>query len=668
MPPTPPAPSLVHLADLLDEAVVETSPAPNPEERFWSFDEPRPEWSKADSELEPRLASITLEALDDGVRLELGPPRAPAFMRMGGLQADVGELRFEDWKHLQVKARSSDRLAGLTAVANLDEEGAMPSFWRFLMSPDASAPVFNDGSVQTYSLPLEPLEGQEGKALRNVAIFFGAPSLARVDVLSIRLVPRGAAFDKDAGALAVTRDGSTRTSLYAHTPAALTFSLTLPEEARFDFGLTVSPGETMTYRVRAEAEEGAVLNFEQTVESADAWNQHRLDLSAFGGRKVGLVLEAESEQPGAVAQWGAPIVSGKPSTEASEDQRPNVIFYVIDGGDADLMSLYGYERETTPFLEELAAEAVVFTRAYSNSTWTQPSTVSFMTSLQHSVLGGLRRGIHSTPVPRDAVTMVEHFRRGGYQTVALTANPNAGRLIGLDRGIDLMRDVGTAHHSNASVELQERYWRFREEYPGGPTWVHFQSTDVHEPNEPEEPFAGRLVSAADRGRLKGLDARIFTAAGRYFGATSMIDFYRRGLTDAGIDRHDYFGIKKGLYDETMMHQDHSLEALVAELKRRGEWEKTLLVIASDHGHPAATYSPFGRGLLDPEPDLWQGALFDAYATRVPLIFVWPGKLEGGAPDRDAGVDDRCPADVARSDRVAAAGGPPGTLSGAALAR
>lgn len=102
--------------------------------------------------------------------------------------------------------------------------------------------------------------------------------------------------------------------------------------------------------------------------------------------------------------------------------RPNIVFYVIDGGGADLMSLYGYERATTPFLEELAAEGVVFERAHSNSPWTQSSTASFMTGLQHSVLGGLRRGMHSTPVPLAATTMAEHLWRGGWQTASFTTN------------------------------------------------------------------------------------------------------------------------------------------------------------------------------------------------------------------------------------------------------
>jgi arylsulfatase A-like enzyme len=79
----------------------------------------------------------------------------------------------------------------------------------------------------------------------------------------------------------------------------------------------------------------------------------------------------------------------------------------------------------------------------------------------------------------------------------------------------------------------------------------------------------------------------------------------------------------------MVHQDDQLRQLVADLKERGEWENTLLIIAADHGHPAGTFARFGRGLFDPQPPLWEGALFDSYSTRVPMMWIWPGHIEGG---------------------------------------
>jgi arylsulfatase A-like enzyme len=435
--------------------------------------------------------------------------------------------------------------------------------------------------------------------------------------------------------------------MFAHTPARLVYPVELGAGARLDFSLTTGTGYTVTYRAGLRDAGGEVHPlFEQTVSDGALWSDHTVDLSRSTGRAE-IVLEASSDQEGAVAIWGRPMVSrptvSRPGAEGpvaegpvakgpsrgTPTRRPNVIFYVIDGGGADLMSVYGYNRRTTPYLERLAAEGALFEWGYSNATWTQPSTVSFLTSLHHSVLGGLRRGIHSTPVPAGATTMAEHMRAGGYQTLSLTSNPNSGRIIGTERGVDWMWDVGSGHHSVSSVDLHEEFWRQRERFPGVPYWVHFQTTDVHEPNEPSPPFAGLFVTPEEREKLHQWDYRLFSEAGNLFGTTSVSGFYDQALAQTGIDRQAYFGIRRGLYDETMTHQDRQIERLVDRLRASGEWENTLLVIGADHGHPAGTFARFGRGLFDPQPEPWQGALFDAYATRVPFIMIWPAGIEAG---------------------------------------
>ena len=617
---------LQHLTERLSDAVVTSAglPATAQDELRWSFATPQPAWRTASFKDLPQLCRVELTARDDGVELSLTPSPGQQLLNMGGLTVDLGGLRFEDWESVLVRARSSDRFAGMTVVANLDSAEEIPVIEDFFNSADNASPVFSDGSEQTYAIPLHHRSGVGLEAaFTNFTVVFAASEPARVEILSVVLVPRGAAFAEDFGVRPVSRGGTTRETVFAHAPAKLAFPIEVPPGGRLDLGLAVNPNDAVTYRVRTEGEGGRVW-FEETLDDPESWHQRSVDLSSVAGSSVRLVLEADSAAGGAVGLWGAPILSG-----SARAQRPNVIFYVIDAGDADLMSLYGYERSTTPFLEGLAAEGTLFTRAYSSATWTQPSTVSMMTSLHHSVVGGLRRGIHSTSVPAGATTMAEHFRDAGYQTMSLTANPNAGRLIGLERGVDLLRDVDTGHHSTSSSELHEQFWRLRGAYPGGPVWVHFQTTDVHEPNEPHEPFAGRFVSAEEKARLQTWTGEFWKAASPLFGTTSVDGFYAQAFELAGIDRRAYLEARRGLYDETMGYQDHSLEELVTRLKESGEWQNTLLVIGSDHGHPAGTFARFGRGLLEPQPEPWQGALFDAYATRVPLLMIWPGHIEGG---------------------------------------
>ncbi len=625
--------ALLHLADVLDQAALTSAPAPDSARAGlqWQFDEARLEWrtlSHADSE---RLANIALAPQKDCLRLALAPIEGDSMgLPAAGIVVDLEPTPLSDWTGVLVRARSHDRFAGMAVAHNVDEEGAIPHPFFFFGGSAGAAPIFNDGSTQTYHLPLSPRA--EGESMHSLALIVGALGPGRLDVFSIELVPRGADFLEEQGVRAVTREEVTRHTLFAHTPARFAWRIAVPPKGRLDLGLACLPEETLGYRVEVKTRGASRVLLDEQVSDSHRWKQVALPLADFSGQVVELVLEASSASAGAVALFGAPILSGSPAPPAHAKRaaasRPNVVFYVIDGAGADLMSVFGYNRRTTPFLESLAAEAVVFERAYSNSTWTQASTASFMTGLQHSVLGGLRRGVHSTPVPAAAITMAEHMRRGGYLTACFTANPNAGRVIGLERGIDFMSDAEPENSSTSSSDLHARFFRFRAEVPAQPYWVHFQTTDVHEPNAPVPPFAGLFVSKEDRARLEQWDEQLFTLAGDLFGTTSISDFYDRGLERAGIDRQSYYNTRRGLYDETMAHQDRELGRFVQQLKARGEWENTLLVIGSDHGHPAGTFARFGRGLFEPPPPGWQGALFDSYATHVPLIFVWSGHIQG----------------------------------------
>ena len=626
-PPVPGARTLVHLEDRLDAAEIASAPAPEAARlpRSWGG-EGLAEWATLSADVVSPLAAVERQTIDDGVRLALSRARTTSFQITGGLAIELDGLVLADWETVLVKARSSDRFGGITVAYNVEQDDDLPDGMVFFMSTGEAPPIFSDGSEQVYAIPLRLREGDSPTVgLDSLAVLVGGPESGTIDILSISLVPRGAAFPDPYGVRPIARQGELRRTLFAHTPVGLRWAVEVAEGSRLDFALSTDGGEAVSYRVRLETGDGGQeVLMDEGIDDSEGWHQRSVDLAAHAGTRVHLVLEASSERDGAVALWGAPILSAIPGTDW-----PNVIFYVIDGAGADLMSVYGYERQTTPFLEELAAEATVFDYAYSNSTWTQPSTVSFMTSLHHSVLGGLRRGMHSTAVPPGAVTMADHMRAGGYQTASFTSNPNAGRIIGTHQGVDLMLDGPTEHHSTSSADLQEAYWRYRESYPGGPYWAHFQTTDVHEPNEPCPPYAERWIDQDRRDQMAVSEQRMFMTVGYLFGQSSILNFFESGIRETGIDRQEFFGARRDLYDETMVHQDDQLRALVDRLKARGEWENTLLIIAADHGHPAGTFSRFGRGLFDPQPPLWEGAMLDSYSTRIPMMWIWPGRIEGG---------------------------------------
>jgi arylsulfatase A-like enzyme len=234
-------------------------------------------------------------------------------------------------------------------------------------------------------------------------------------------------------------------------------------------------------------------------------------------------------------------------------------------------------------------------------------------------------------VPEEAVTMAEHMHRAGYQTGVFIANPNAGTLQNLQRGVDVMREgwsefayftgEGSGNTKESSRFLGETFWRWREAYPGMPYWVHFQSTDVHEEFPAVAPFSGLFVGPDQVSTWKAWQKRLDEAGGGH-------GIYSEAYQKTGISRVAFFSIHQALYDETMAHNDYQLGRLIERLKAADEWDNTLLIIGADHSTRAAM-DDMGIANRDSLPPRWSQPIFRPSISRVPLIVVWPGRIAGG---------------------------------------
>jgi arylsulfatase A-like enzyme len=492
--------------------------------------------------------------------------------------------------------------------------------------------LITDGTTHTYRLALSsPRMRSWDGPWTHLGIWFTSDEgvdTATLEILSVRVVPAEAEFATErAGVLMVGRgageqavlEAPHRRTLYMHAPGAIEYRIAIPEAGRLDFGLGVLRSDRpVAFAVSAEHPSGETETlFEETYSDGRRWGQRTIDLSRLAGLTVRLTLRCRAEQPGTVALWAAPTLSGTRVSDA-----PNVILYIIDGGGADYMSVYGYDRETTPNLERISDEGAVFERAYSNSSWTRPSTVSLLTSLQHSVLGGMRNG--RNPVPVEVLTLAEHLHRAGYQTAQFTSNPNAGSMSDLDRGLDFFREAGVQPSSISTVELHENFRRWRAAYPGEPYYVHIQSTDVHNDHTPVEPFAGRFIDEQRRALSTQWLERV----------NKIPETDDAGIIDAvdriGVSQTEFWSAQHDLHDETMLHQDHRLGELVNRLKESGEWLRTVLIIAADHSVAAGSWD-YRLLRRDPQPEhVYHDdpvvPMHRPGVSRIPLIVVWPGHI------------------------------------------
>ena len=619
----------LHLEDHLDVATISGSEAPAkpPQPVEWRFDQPQPDWKPA-TPWNPAVRAASLERTGEGVRVTLTDrSRNLNGFPVGGLYVDLPDWDRADWTDVVVRARadsaSSVRNIGVGLNAREGQHSPTDAPYPFRFNGQ-NGPIVGDGTIQTYRLRVARGGPPWVGPWKRLGLWFGTDGEpGSIELLSVSVIPKGAGYaDTSHGVRPVTIGERIRRTLFTHAPGRVSYRVRVPEQGRLDLALGVlSNDDSVSFRVTVQGRGEEETAFDERYADQEKWGQRSVDLAKFAGQTVTLTLDAQASTPGTVAFWGAPTLTGAKLTT-----KPNVIFYVIDGGGADQMSLYGYNRRTTPNLDRLAQEGAVFENAHSNATWSKPSTTGFMTSLQSSVLGNVS-GIQFEPLPVEARTMAERFHAAGYQTAVFTSNAWAGSLSSLERGVDVFRDQGV-RDTASSVVLHRDFWNWREGLPGEPYWVHFQTTDVHSPHHPTAPFLGLFAPGAEA-QLAQWDSTLRQwrqrNAARFRTEPGL---WRKSWAETGIDRKRYNDVTRSLYDETMAHQDYQLGRFVERLKETGQWDNTLLIIAADHSIWAGS-DDFLTPMQDSLPPEWQEPVLRASVSRVPLLFTWPGHIAGG---------------------------------------
>jgi arylsulfatase A-like enzyme len=466
------------------------------------------------------------------------------------------------------------------------------------------------------------------------------PTDSRVDkvaIRSIRVVPRKAPFPQAVGRQFLGKQEEYRNAVYMRSPSKMIFEVPIPSMGRLHFGMgIVEKNRPLTFRVIANSDE----LYAKTVTDPDAWEDAAVDLSRYSGKNVKLTFESTAPSEGSVALWANPLLTTK-----APKSRPNVLIYMIDTLRADHTSLYGYPRDTTPFLGQLGSKGLVFEDCQVQATWTKPSTASLLTSL-YSYTHGIVRD-HDT-IPKGAATLAEQMRAAGYLTAGFVANPLAGVLSGLQRGFDYMSEWGVVqrYRSEAkdrgtdSAAVNRILFPWLERHRDEPFFVYAHTMDPHAPYQPPP---GAEETFANPAETPEFDAACRKLAGtvRYGGG---IATNRAGCRHNGVDPDLFIRRAIDRYDGEILHNDRSLEQLAGKLEQLGILDNTLIVVVSDHGeefwehgwtaHGHSLYQELTHGVFM----MWSPKLIPKprrVAEPVQLIDVMPtilGLLGLGIPD------------------------------------
>jgi arylsulfatase A-like enzyme len=411
---------------------------------------------------------------------------------------------------------------------------------------------------------------------RRVAIMPTDDLYATVAIDAISLVPRESKLEAPAGAANIGKGEEYRNVLFARAPSSITYEVPVPPAARLYFGLGVASSHPVTFRILAGVE-GTEL-FSSTLRDPERWTDASVDLSKYAGKAAKIVFRTESAA-GGVGFWANPLLAS-----GTGARRLNVLLYVVCTLRAGHTSLYGYARDTTPFLKRLGSSAAVFEDAQAQASWTKPSVASLMTSL-HAYTHGLVNDTDT--IPQGAPTLAGELRKAGWVTAAIVANPFAGRTSGLDRGFDFMMEYPVVmRHRDERVDrgtdsaaINRAIAPWLDSHRGQPFFLFVQSTDPHAPYRPPAEYEARFASPVETQVFNHQYARLRDVRAYGGGATVTPEEIRA----RGIDPAAYAKQAIDRYDAEIANNDRNIELLIGKLKELGVLDNTLVVVASDHG-------------------------------------------------------------------------------------
>ncbi len=338
-------------------------------------------------------------------------------------------------------------------------------------------------------------------------------------------------------------------------------------------------------------------------------------------------------------------------------KKPNIVFVVWDTVRADRLSLYGYEKPTTPYLDEWAGQARVFENCVSAASNTVPAHAGMFTGL----LPTEHRVTNEAPYLADQfVTLAELLRVNGYSTYLFSENPYICSLANFTQGFDLAEHPWSSPYRAEAIRITQQKLD-----PADSSSELPEDLRQHKLTQWSIKAAGSL---AQRGALSWLSKqdrdRPFFIFINYMEAHRPLippRKYREAVMTPDeveasfrVDRRwvpmwsyvfrlrDYppeeIRLTRATYDAAVLELDHLFHSLLEALHAGGYMEDTVAVLVSDHGEHLGEHH-----LLDHQYSVYEPLM------RVPLVLYYPARVPSGCETRPVTILDLFPTLLELSD-------------------
>jgi arylsulfatase A-like enzyme len=285
---------------------------------------------------------------------------------------------------------------------------------------------------------------------------------------------------------------------------------------------------------------------------------------------------------------------------------PNIVVLAVDSLRADHLGCYGYAKDTSPEIDALASDSILFECAFAAGIPTMPAFTTFYTGL-HPYRHGIVAHSGNRRLSDRIILLPQLLKERGYITAAcdnLVAQ-SEGRGSWFARGYDQYSGFIYKPFSDQSAQLTDRAIGFLREHTASdgeaPLFLFVHYWDPHSPYGPRPPF-DTLHYQPGSGPADMADVRRINP-----------DYYDAFLGDMRLRHPDDYAYVVAQYDGEISQVDVQIGRVVRELKARGMWENTVLLVMADHGEC------FGEGDLHFD----HHGLYDA-VTRIALMMRVPG--------------------------------------------
>jgi choline-sulfatase len=419
-----------------------------------------------------------------------------------------------------------------------------------------------------------------------------------------------------AAAIAAVRDATVggvrrRAFVSGGHGARVSYYLQLPTGAKLAVGVggEGQPGGEAVIRVAVDGQRARTVH-EAPV--SGRWDDLSLDLGGAGGHAARLDLVSRG---GAVA-WAEPriVVAAPPRpTSASPHPRFDHIFvWMVDTFRADKMHAYNPKtRVETPNYDAFAADATRFAWATVQGTWSLPSHASLLTGVYPTVH---RATAHESKLSPEVPFIAEALKRDGYKTAMFSSNGYISSKWGFDRGWDLDRNFIRESLPNGADYLWKTAKAWIVPNLGRREFVYLATIEPHVAYTPKKEFLAKYWNKPYTGPIKPVQSGV------------QLGLIKAGKLKIGENDKAYL---EALHDGEITGSDALFAGFIADLKKLGIYDTSVVIVVSDHGDQFYEHGSVGHG-----DTVYQEL------THVPLIIRAPGLLpKGGVVSADVEIMD-----------------------------